>query len=316
MSREIVLQAVKSAGLGKSIYFTASELLAVAPDGRASISKEEFCELAMVNSWNSARSQLSDLTKAGIIEYSAGVDVTIVFLAFDVIPNGSERSDSDQPCGDSDHGRSEIDHGESKFDEICGILDHLRSEIDQMRSEIDHGRSVSDHAVECNGEGVGIGLVGNIYTPTSEELKPTNPEPQQPQPASFVSLTDDQQAAYDLLTDSEIRMNPKSALDLCQKHTLVWVAQQTATYWQELKDKTVRGPGALVNRLTPGSGFSPSPITDDFRRSEVYRRHNLGALFAEAERAERRAAYASMENYEPQRSSYVVADEYADVVIG
>ena len=302
MSKENALLQIKSSGIGKAIYFTARELLDITDaSGALSMTKEHFMQLSDTRTWSAARAQLGALAKAGIIEFTTNSHVALKFLAFDLLENLASDDNVLENLAQNE--------GDARFSSTG-------SQNDAKNSSAAKNSSTAQSSDVSDSDG-GIGLVGIDHDPHSTgDLKPTNPEPQQPQPASFVSLTDDQQAAYDLLTDSEIRMNPKSALDLCQKHTLVWVAQQTATYWQELKDKTVRGPGALVNRLTPGSGFSPSPITDDFRRSEVYRRHNLGALFAEAERAERRAAYASMENYEPQRSSYVVADEYADVVIG
>lgn len=324
MSRERALQNIRAAQLNGNLYRTAHELLYSAPEGQVTLTKDQFIALALVNKWGAARNQLSALSDAAIIEYrTSGEDVTVKFRDLDSHSLSAECTQGVQSANDI---RSEIAQLRAMIEQLCtqGVQkpDNALNECSECSDEVQGAASECKSCAQQvqtveSGEDGGIGMVGNIYNTQSNGSIPTNPEPQQPEkPAGLISLTSNQQAAYNLLVDKEIGVNAKSALDLCQKHTLLWVARQTATYWQQLKDNAVRGPGALVKRLTPGSGFGPEAITDDFRQSDVYRRHGLGALFTEAETAERRAAYVAPEDYVQRRSSYQVSAEYADLVIG
>lgn len=302
-----IVEQIEQADLASTVYRTARRLLdmAISTRGHVVLSHERMMALCETDKKATMRSHLVQLSRAEIIHYSTNAAVYITFVVIAeraqvIAQRSNSASERSQTNGDAEQ-TNPLRALSARNDRSAITDDRSAREMIAERAN-DDAYTIYPHA-----GALGIGLVGIHTTPSSEDI-PTNPE--------LPELTVHQQRAYALLVDSEIGMNVETARSLCSKHTLLYVARQTATYWSERQAGAVNGAGALVNRLKPGSPFRPAPVSDEFRRSSLADRHQLPQLFAEADASERRSKWDADPYQQRSGGGYTVPAEFQEIVIG
>ena len=274
MSIAVAIEQIKTADLSPKTRLNAYSLVQAVhgENGYICISRAELAHMFGC-SWDRTRSHLGEMQAVNLIHYSTNGD-SLVYLTFKAWTPASRVDDRKTPIKSSknDHPRAENDHGRANDENGS---DHPRAKNDHGRAKNDHPRADSyTHADTRSGW-----LVGSTTDPDPGK-QPTNP-PIDP---------DEQELTKSLLT--AIRMIPNNANHLAKTYQFELVREVVGHWW--MRRLSVGGtlnnePGFVVKALLNPAQFGIEPLSDAFRRTDLYRQFRTPAEIAQDEERERQA---------------------------
>lgn len=293
MSAIVAIRQIEAAALTDKQYRAARRLLDQAVEsGHLKLTKESALNICTTSSEGSMRRLLGQLKQAEIISYRVNGYVYINFKAW--VPD----DDGDDERAESDHPRAESARGRAKSDRPRANSDHEGPDDgDDERAKSDHQRAESDHQRAGNARicfptytGAHAQKVGRLVgtIPYGDQSPTYQPDPNE--------------TALSLRLLLHIRLMKSNADRLSQTHPFERIREAVAHWWENRGELFGEQPGIIVRWLDNWEESGVPALSDEFRRSELYRQFRTPAEIAEEEQLEAEAA-AFVQTYVPPEAT-------------
>ena len=247
--------------------------VAMLSNGYANFSHEEAGILCGTDKNSTMRTHLIHLRDVGVLsDYSTNGTVRIKFAAYpgkEMIVH-RRRNSLDEPTNSLDEPTNSLD--EPTVDE----LDHEERSLSQLlRALRSRDRALSQQFNRNFADGEGVGRKVGIPTLLKQGDQPSNPP-------GTIDLVEEALSVA-LLLDKEVRCSPKDAYKLAKIHQFTLIREAVAHWYMNRRSMPAHQrteakgfdetPGVVVWRLNNLDRTTIPPLSEAFKRTDLYQRH-------------------------------------------